>query len=1310
MNKTKGKGFIKFVSAFCAVGFAISSSAFADILVTWDIPTTGTPGVTTGAPNYVNSSANDNGVGPSTITMQTGLSVSNSSTGWGAKSWGSSTNQSLDFCNTNNDWFYFAVAAKPGKVVTINGVGVLTMYGSASGPANWALLSSSNPAFATTNTPQTFTTNAIFQSGRATGSAYTTSASSEFTAALAASNIVIQSGKTVYFRLVGYNGVDTTGTGRIIGTNTVDFTLLGSVADAPIQTFTWNGGSSGLWNYTDTNWLDGSGAPSAFLADNNATFSIGTTASITNTGVSVGFLSNNVSSGQTTTLRGGILNAASIINVAGGDLLIESTNSATTLVNSGLGTLSLAAPGTYTTVNLTAGKIKTLADGVLSGAVNASGDSILDVGTFSNTIGALTVNEASIVGTGILKGAGFGFALDQNDRTVAVSMQGTGGLSKTGSKTLTLSGSNSFSGDITLSGGTLATSGADRLPDTATVVMSANTILRLGGNEAIKTLSVATTANNSAQVNLQSYQLTLNVTSSNAFIASMIGNGSFVKNGSSILTVNELNTFSGGTTLNAGFLRLQASGNRTTNSDGTVTLASSPFGVGALTLAGGAIYSSSTGSRNIYNNADIKGSFAFGDGTNASGTITVSTNVTGANTRLLADSTFTANTDTDWEQPILGSGFHLSKGGTNKLTLRSTNALGTLSVLAGILDARGSNSIGQVNVGGGAALAYATTSTPFGNAAINLSNGAIFGQIAAVGTTLSDRTISNQINILGNVSFGIGAYTGSGGYGSYLSGNVDLGGANRTLTLGNSTYLYGAVTNGGLVVDRVGTDITSTKTLGLYGANTYSGGTRVIGVAGRTTNNPSLYLAHDNALGTGDLTLEGGGDLLVKAISPNSNFADATRLITNAIAISSGVKGLFDAGSTSVVPLDGSSATTVINLMTLSGAISGAGSFEKTNDGVVTLRGTLTYSGGTVVSGGTLKIQKTGLTADITTNTIAFVFNPAPSAGTIQVLPGALVGTYEPASFSGLAVGQTATFTQSSGAVVVTQAALTPTITVTPAVGGYTYSGSMQGPGVNEVNKGGSTGGVTLSYAGTGGTSYGSSSTPPTSAGTYTVTAAVAADSAYNEASSVPTAFTIAKATPTVSKAPTASAVTVGALLSSSTLSGGTASVEGTFAWTDSSAVVNATASYPVTFAPTDGANYNTASSTASVTANPAGTTYSGWLNGGTASDAAFLDYVFGAYTAGTLDPSLKPTVAVTGGNLVLTYNVRQGTLGLTVSAQTSADLSTGAAGWGTSGITDVAVGTPRTVNGVSVQQRTASVSVSGGKKFLRVKAEQAAP
>lgn len=1287
MNKTEGRSFIKFVSAFCAVGLAISSSAFADTLGSWAIP----------ASSIVTSLASSaNAAGTTVSALGFTGDATTLAAGWGGRYF--SVNPTIGANESKN--FNFNITANTGYQIVVNGVSNFSFISSPSGPTVWTLFYSSTADFA-----------APTQIVSITGAGNTTkNITTDLTTALQATPITVRSGTTAFFRLVGTAAVSTNGTARIPSNTTIS--VLGTVGTIQLADLIWNGGSTGSWNYDNSNlvWSDGLNSV-AFSSGAIATINSASSLTVDAGGVLAGAFTNNISSG-TTVIGGGVLSSGAILNIGAGKLSLQSSNNAAKLQNSGSGTLSLVAPGTYTTVDLTAGTIETLADGALSGAVNASGDSTLDVGTFSNTIGTLTVSESSILGTGILKGAGFGFALEQNDRTVALSIQGTGGLSKTGSKTLTLSGSNSFSGDITLSGGTLATSGADRLPDTTIVTMSSNTILSLGGNETIKSL-YASSNNASAQVNLQSYILTMNVTASNQFVGSLVGTGSLVKNGSSILTLTNTSTYSGGTIMNAGSFRLQASGNKTINADdNTVALTTSPFGVGALNWAGGAIYSSSLNSRSIYNAVNLLGGTnTLGDINSTSGTgdMIVSADVTGVSTTLNDNCTVNAVAAVDWEQPILGSGFNLSKGGTNKLTLRSTNALGTLSVLAGILDARGSNNIGQVNVAGGGALSYAGTSTPFGAATINLSNNAIFGQSASIGTTLSERTIPNKINLLGDVKFGTGAYTGSGGFASYLSGNVDLGGANRTLTLGNATYLYGAVTNGGLVVDRVSTDLNSTKTLGLFGANTYSGGTRVVGVVGRTTNNPSLYLAHDNALGTGDLTLEGGGDLLVKAISPNSNFADATRLITNAIAISSGVKGLFDAGSTSVVPLDGSSATTVINLMTLSGSISGAGSFEKTNDGVVTLRGALTYSGGTVVSGGTLKIQKTGLTADITTNNIAIVFNPAPSAGTIQVLPGALVGTYEPASFSGLAVGQTATFTQSSGEVVVTQAAVTPTITVTPAVGGYTYSGSMQGPGVDEVNKGGSTGGVTLSYAGTGSTSYGSS-TPPTSAGTYTVTATVAADSTYNEASSTPTAFTIAKATPTVSATPTASAVTVGALLSSSTLSGGTASVEGTFAWTDSSAVVNATAPYPVTFTPTDGANYNTASSTASVTANPAGTTYSGWLSGGTTSDAAFLDYVFGAFTAGSLDPSLKPTVAVTGGNLVLTYNVRQGTVGLTVTAQARASLATGSADWGTSGVTDVAVGSPRTVNGVSVQQRTASVSSSGGKMFLRIQAVQAAP
>jgi len=123
--------------------------------------------------------------------------------------------------------------------------------------------------------------------------------------------------------------------------------------------------------------------------------------------------------------------------------------------------------------------------------------------------------------------------------------------------------------------------------------------------------------------------------------------------------------------------------------------------------------------------------------------------------------------------------------------------------------------------------------------------------------------------------------------------------------------------------------------------------------------------------------------------------------------------------------------------------------------------------------------------------------------------------------------------------------------------------------------------------------------------------------------------------------------------------------------------------------------------------AAPLGTTYSSWLGAVAPSDAAFWDYIFGAATPGTLDPSLRPTVAVTTGNLVLTYYVRQGTVGLTVTPKTSADLAAGPSGWVTTDVTVANVGAARTVNGVSVQQKTASVPVSGTKKFLRVEAVQ---
>ena len=88
--------------------------------------------------------------------------------------------------------------------------------------------------------------------------------------------------------------------------------------------------------------------------------------------------------------------------------------------------------------------------------------------------------------------------------------------------------------------------------------------------------------------------------------------------------------------------------------------------------------------------------------------------------------------------------------------------------------------------------------------------------------------------------------------------------------------------------------------------------------------------------------------------------------------------------------------------------------------------------------------------------------------------------------------------------------------------------------------------------------------------------------------------MTVNKATPTISAAPTAAAITYGQTLVSATLSGGTADVSGSFAFTaPSTAPSVGSASQGVTFTPTDASNYNNATTTVSVTVNKAGSTIS---------------------------------------------------------------------------------------------------------------------
>jgi len=1006
---------MKKITAFLTLCLILGtySSQAQSTLGSWVIPTNSSSLISIGSTNNLTGVA----LG-SLATTATGGGVNTA--GFGGTGFTTSTSVSA----TSSKNFNFSLSANAGYDLLLNGVSNFLAYSSASGPNIWTLFYSSNSAF-TSNVTQIAQVTGVFSNVQ------TQNMTTAINSFLSTNPISVKSGNSVYFRLVGNQAVSTSGSGRIPTNTTVS--LLGTVTVAPVANMIWNGGPSGLWNYDTTNlaWLDGSTSIS-FVSGSIANINSASSLAIDAAGVNAGALTNNIASG-TTTLTGGNLTSGAIMNSGAGNLSIQVTNSATTLANTGTGTLTLSAPGTYTTVNVTGGTIQATVNTALSGAVNVSSGGTLDVSaTSSNSIGVLTVSNGAITGSGILSASGSSFTLDSSDQTVPVSIRGSGNLTKAGSKSLTLSGSNTFSGDVNLNAGTLATSGNDRLPDAATLIMASNTIFRLGGNETIKALSASTTSVSSAQVDLQGYQLTLNVSASNAYVASIIGTGSLIKNGSSILTINENNTYSGGTTLNAGSFRLQASGNRTTNGDGSVSLASSPFGTGTLTIAGGKIFSSSTGGRTIYNSINVAGSFTSGDTSlTQNGDFTISTNVSGVFTTLSADASVTVDAPLDWYQPISGDGKALTKLGLANLHLRGSGTLGTLEAGTGNLYVRNTNNISTVIVRGGAILGYGSSNvfSPgyFGSAVLRLSNGATLGQFSACGAgSDAERTLPNDIQIWGDVVFGLGTY------GNTFGGNIDLTGGSRTIAITNSTYLTGVVGNGALVVSNA----SASRTLYLNGNNTYTFGT--------TMNGGVVSLGHDNALGTGALTVNPTLVYTNVNLTTNTNVSTnvsggVTNLVTNTVVntntnvtIASNTLTISsDRISRNEIYLgDGSSLNfdSTNRLWRLEGGISGFGSILKLGTGTLTLAGPLSYYGSTTVREGVLTVITDNISASIASNSLVITFSNTPVNGTYPILPGELSGAYT-ASYNNLSSSQKAAFSAASPASVTVSSKASQSIT-----------------------------------------------------------------------------------------------------------------------------------------------------------------------------------------------------------------------------------------------------------------------------------------
>lgn len=167
-------------------------------------------------------------------------------------------------------------------------------------------------------------------------------------------------------------------------------------------------------------------------------------------------------------------------------------------------------------------------------------------------------------------------------------------------------------------------------------------------------------------------------------------------------------------------------------------------------------------------------------------------------------------------------------------------------------------------------------------------------------------------------------------------------------------YLYGNVLIYAPITGTIGIEQRTSGALGLYGTNTYSGGTVLTG--GQVTD-----FNNNNSFGTGNLVIDGTGEALVNVATSlvtlsNNVYFQAANYSENFVSSSHGVNfaGNFylPTNSTNIFEMGGSSGG---NVTMISGVISGTNSAVNPNDpgtkeATFELLGTNTYTAGTLLN------------------------------------------------------------------------------------------------------------------------------------------------------------------------------------------------------------------------------------------------------------------------------------------------------------------------------------------------------------------------
>lgn len=239
--------------------------------------------------------------------------------------------------------------------------------------------------------------------------------------------------------------------------------------------------------------------------------------------------------GATFDTNGNNVTLASALSGAGG------------LTKAGLGTLTLSAANTYSGgTTVTGGLVD------FSALANfGSGAVTLDGGGLQWASGTTTDVSSRL---GAFGAGGASFDTNGNNVTLASALSGTGGLTKMGAGTLTLSAANTFAGGTIVSAGTLQLSGAGSLGDIAGATTVTGGTLDLGGTTQTQNGGLALTGGTIQNGTLKSAGTF--ALQAGTITAALTGAGSLVKTTSGTVILDGVNSYTGGTTVAGGTLEV----------------------------------------------------------------------------------------------------------------------------------------------------------------------------------------------------------------------------------------------------------------------------------------------------------------------------------------------------------------------------------------------------------------------------------------------------------------------------------------------------------------------------------------------------------------------------------------------------------------------------------------------------------------------------------------------------------------------------------------------------------------------------------